>query len=57
MILLKILGLWLLLSIVLTPILVPRLARRFRKHDEWIKEAEQLHRHQSVTPQVRMLRR
>lgn len=56
MLILKILGLWFALSIILTPVLVPTIARRFRKHDEWIKASEKSRWQPSVTPQVRVLR-
>lgn len=57
MLILKILALWLAFSIVLTPMLVPRLARRLRKHEDWFNAPASSHRPSSVTPQVRMLRK
>jgi hypothetical protein len=44
-------------SVICAPVLLPLLARRFRKHEDWVKEAEQSRWQPSVSPQVRMLRR
>jgi hypothetical protein len=57
MIALYILGGWCALSLIAAPVLVPFLASRFAKHEDWIKEAENSRWRPSVTPQVRMLRR
>lgn len=37
MIIFEILGIWLAVTIICAPVLIPLLARRFAKHDAWVK--------------------
>ena len=51
MVVLKILAGWTVVSLIASPILLPMLARRFRRHDEWITAPARPRRDRSVTPQ------
>lgn len=53
---LYILGTWCVLLMIAAPVLLPKLARRFARHDDWIKESSGSHHLSSVTPQIRPLR-
>jgi hypothetical protein len=37
MLALKILGLWFAVALIISPILIPMLARRFARHDDWVE--------------------
>ena len=41
MLALEILAGWTALSLVLAPVLIPRLVRRFAKHDRWLEQSRQ----------------
>jgi hypothetical protein len=54
---LTILGFWFAVCIICAPKLIPLLARRFKKHDDWVKQAERARWRPSVSGQVRVIRR
>ena len=65
---LYILGFCCALSMIAAPVLIPWLASRYARHEDWIKEAERSRQHLSVTrlrqeasprqaPRVRVLRK
>lgn len=48
---LKILGGWLALALILAPVLIPMLRRRFTKHDDWVEQSRA--RQAFLYPQIR----